>query len=162
MTRFEVVFVSLVALLLGLILLVVGVAFAVSPYYALPLHALQVFGMKPLLGGTVLAFIGFSLLLSFFSLTKRRFLRFRTSGYSISEDVLADLARRSLCTLYPNASCEVIVRRGKQLELTTNISVSEEELEKVEALLQETFAKSCGFTDSFRLNFTNIISSAHQ
>jgi|GEM_PF-4714534 len=193
MTRFETIFVSIVALLMGCILLLFGGALLLSPFNDLPLRALSLFKVPPLFGGTILGFFGLSLIIAFYSLSKRRFLRFKTSGYSISEELLAELAETSLRTIYPNASCQVLVRQGKRLEVTANLhirsfqkgrnelflqslksyfvkqqktifaagvnsrisaslGITEEELDQIERLLQETFAEACGFREPFRLN----------
>ena len=154
MIRFELIFVSLVALFLGLMMVIVGVAFAISPAFSLPLRALSIFKLGPLYGGIVLAVVGFSLLLAFYSLNRKRFLKFKTAGYSVSEEVLADLAQRSLRQRYPNCVCDVVVKRGEKLEVTANVPAKEEELDQIEALLQEAFAESCGFKEPFKLNLS--------
>ena len=152
MNRLELIFVSLVALFLGLIMIVVGSAWALSPYFSLPLRALAIFKMGPLAGGIFVTFVGLSLLLAFYTLNRHRYLRFKSDGYSISEEALTTLAERSLRERFPNCSCDVTVFRGSKIEVTANIVANQEELDQIEEILQKTFARACGFKEPFTLN----------
>ena len=150
MNRFDITFVSLSALLMGSTLMVVGTAFALTPYFPWITRALLLCMPTPT-GGGLLAALGLLLLGAFYSLNKRRFLRFRTAHYTLSEEALAQLAEHCLRTRYPHTICHASVKRGRELTLTADLAAHEEELPHIEALVQRALFESCGFTGSISL-----------
>ncbi|MCH9610636.1 MAG: hypothetical protein S4CHLAM81_06460 [Chlamydiales bacterium] len=151
MNRFELIFISLVALCLGVIMLIGGLAFAISDFYSLPLKALAIFKASPLFFGSLLALFGLLLLTCFYTLNKKRFLYFRTEDYSISEKVLKALAEKSLRSRFPDASCDLLVRKGVIEVIAQNIDPLEEELHAMEELLTKTFFDVCGYTKTVKV-----------
>ncbi|MCP5469411.1 MAG: hypothetical protein H7A36_02780 [Chlamydiales bacterium] len=153
--RFEIVFVSLVALLLAAILLGVGVVMIFSPFYPLPYQAIATLFQKPLFFGVLFVVVAALLIAAFLGLTRRRYLRFKMGGYSLSEAVLTRMARKNLEELFPKDElfCEVVVRRGKKLNVTAHLPpVEEKTLEEVEERLTALFQKQCGFHNHFYFN----------
>lgn len=150
--RFEVIFVSLVALLLSLILLAFGGILLVMPQA----HLFDLFLKKPHFLGALLILIGVFLLLSFYGLSKKRYLRCKMGGYSISENVLTELTKKALEEFFPHAliNCSVVVRRDRKLEIAAHLpsvemEAREELLKQIEAKLTKIFFEQCGLKDSY-------------
>ncbi|MFN0064610.1 MAG: hypothetical protein ACKVOH_00050 [Chlamydiales bacterium] len=161
--RIESIVISMISLLLGGILLLLGTFFVAAPYYPLFCHKMSLLLAEPgrvvVEIGVVFLLLSLLLLTAFYGLNKRRYLLIRMGECAIHENVLSELAKRSLAEIFPaqDVFCDVIVKRKGRVEILANIPYvrkenQKETLQQIEAKLSKTMASQCGFYKEFLFN----------
>lgn len=154
--RLENTLISLIALLLGFLLLFMGIVLLI-PFTADRVGLLLAENLRPF--GYL--FVSFALLLlsAFTLLCKRRYFLVRM-GTSLQDRVLSKIAYKNIAELFPLSDeirCSSLIHRNQKIEILLNLPyVRPEErervLQEIEEKLKYSFAHDLGYKKEFLLN----------
>lgn len=154
--RLESALISSIALLLSLILFFLGIFFLIPFSQAkvanfITSHLVDI--------GVISLLFAVLLVACFIPLCRRRYLLIEMGDIRIQEQVLGEIAQKSLASFFPGkeVSCLAYVRQKHKVEILANlpyVGVEDQEqvLGQIEEKLAQVFAHQCGLTRKFLLN----------